>query len=496
MNHKRILTLVLVVSMLLTTAFAAGSATATVPVTLTVANEYRAVNVTVPASLPVCVINGTVIVADNARITNNSKSGSVQVTGISVTDGAYKVGSYDNFSGSKTIALKINSCVTKGSGKLDVSPAAFHVIEAGESQQLIYYANKPVLLIIGLSAVVAMLFGGISSCSMMAGSGVGSVFTSSYLSEDSDLLAAEEAYLAMEEELQTYLDTYQDTHDYDEYHFELDDIGHDPYVLLSILSVLHDGTFTIDEVQDDLEMLFDKQYILTETVTTETRYRRETYSWIDEDGNIHTDTYRVPYTYSICNVKLENYNLSHVPADTMDEETLSLYATYMATLGNREDLFADSDYVSLYITDPPEDYEIPSHYLSDERFAALIEEAEKYLGYPYVWGGSSPETSFDCSGFVSWVLTNSGLCSTGRLTAQGLYNISTPVSAAIVQPGDLVFFVGTYDTAEISHVGFYVGENEDGDPMFLHCGDPIQYSKLNTNCWQQHFYAYARPPYN
>ena len=141
MNHKRILTLVLVVSMLLTTAFAAGSATATVPVTLTVANEYRAVNVTVPASLPVCVINGTVIVADNARITNNSKSGSVQVTGISVTDGAYKVGSYENFSGSKTIALKINSCVTKGSGKLDVSSAAFHVIEAGESQQLIYYAK-------------------------------------------------------------------------------------------------------------------------------------------------------------------------------------------------------------------------------------------------------------------------------------------------------------------------------------------------------------------
>lgn len=165
------------------------------------------------------------------------------------------------------------------------------------------------------------------------------------------------------------------------------------------------------------------------------------------------------------------------------------YATYMSTLGNRPDLFPSSGYVNKYIENPPTAWEIPTEYLTDERFNTLITEAEKYLGYPYVWGGSSPSTSFDCSGFVSYVLTNSGLCNTGRLGAQGLYNISTPVSDP--QPGDLVFFVGTYDTTGVSHVGIYVG-----DGMMLHCGDPIQYSNLNTSYWQSHFYAYGRPPYN
>ena len=169
------------------------------------------------------------------------------------------------------------------------------------------------------------------------------------------------------------------------------------------------------------------------------------------------------------------------------EETLT--AVYMSTLGNRPDLFPSSGYVNKYIENPPTAWEIPSEYLTDERFNTLITEAEKYLGYPYVWGGSSPSTSFDCSGFVSYVLTNSGLCNTGRLGAQGLYNISTPVSDP--QPGDLVFFVGTYDTSGVSHVGIYVG-----DGMMLHCGDPIQYSNLNTSYWQSHFYAYGRPPYN
>ena len=161
----------------------------------------------------------------------------------------------------------------------------------------------------------------------------------------------------------------------------------------------------------------------------------------------------------------------------------------MSTLGNRPDLFPSSGYVGKYIENPPTAWDIPAEYLTDERFATLITEAEKYLGYPYVWGGSSPETSFDCSGFVSYVLTNTGLCNTGRLGAQGLYNISTPVSDP--QPGDLVFFVGTYDTSGISHVGIYVGDN-----MMLHCGDPISYTNLNTSYWQSHFYAYGRPPYN
>ena len=366
--------------------------------------------------------------------------------------------------------------------------------------------GKAILPIIGIAAIVVMLMGGVSSCSIMASSGISSVLSSSYLSEDTDIQAAEAAYCAMEAELQEYLDTYERTHNYDEYHYELDDIEHDPYVLISILSALHEGTFTIEQVQGDLEMLFEKQYILTETVETETRYRTETEIIVQPKrdpvtGEIVLDEYgnpvmeevevevEVPYTYRICTVKLENFNLSHVPVYIMDEDTLSMYATYMAALGNREDLFPDSGYVSSYTT-PPIIYEIPPSALEDETFAALIAEAEKYIGYPYVWGGSNPNTSFDCSGFVSWVLTNSGLCNTGRLGAQALYGISTPVSSSNAQPGDLVFFVGTYDTPGISHVGIYVGGG-----MMLHCGDPIQYANLNTSYWQSHFYAFARPPY-
>ena len=350
--------------------------------------------------------------------------------------------------------------------------------------------KKAFLIVGGIGLLLVMLLGLLQSCSSIFGGGVSNIVASSYLSEDADLLAAEAAYCAMEDELREYLDTYEQTHDYDEYHFDLDEIKHDPYVLLSILSALHEGQFTIDQVQGDLQMLFDKQYILTETVTTETRYRTETRT--DSEGNEYE--VEVPYPYYICTVGLENFDLSHVPVYIMDTETLSMYAVYMSTLGNRSDLFPSSGYVDKYITNPPEDYEIPAEYLPDERFAALITEAEKYLGYPYVWGGSSPSTSFDCSGFVSYVLTNSGLCNTGRLGAQGLYNISTRVSDP--QPGDLVFFVGTYDTAGISHVGFYVGLDDAGNPMFLHCGDPIQYARLNTSYWQQHFYAYGRPPYD
>ena len=200
--------------------------------------------------------------------------------------------------------------------------------------------------------------------------------------------------------------------------------------------------------------------------------------------------YRVPYDYYICNVKLENFNLSHVPVYIMSQEQLSMYATYMSVLGNREDLFGDSPYVDKYIINPPADYDVNPEYLNDEKFATLITEAEKYLGYPYVWGGSNPDTSFDCSGFVSFVLTNSGLVNTGRLGAQGLYNVCTPVSKANAQPGDLIFFVGTYDTPGVSHVGIYVG-----DGVMIHCGDPIQYTSINSSYWQQHFYAFGRPAY-
>lgn len=349
---------------------------------------------------------------------------------------------------------------------------------------------KGALIVLALVFLILSLVGGLQSCSVLFGGAGGGVGLSSYQSEDADLLAAEADYCALEAELQDYLDHYESTHSYDEYHFDLDEIEHDPYVLLSILSALHEGAWMAGEVQGDLAMLFEKQYILTETVTVEQRYYIETDTWTDEDGNSHSDSYRVYYDYYICNVSLENFNLSHVPVYIMGEDTLSLYALYMSALGNRSDLFPTSGYVSKYITNPPDDYAVPEEYRSDETFNTILTEAEKYLGYPYVWGGSSPQTSFDCSGFVSWVLTDSGVCNTGRLGAQGLYNICTPVSRANAKPGDLIFFVGTYDTPGVSHCGIYVG-----DGMMIHCGDPINYSSIDTSYWQTHFYAFGRPRY-
>ena len=336
--------------------------------------------------------------------------------------------------------------------------------------------------------MLAFLLNGLSSCSVIM-DGVGSgIAASTYPSQDADMLGAETQYCEMEAELQRYLDTYESTHDYDEYHFDLDTIEHDPYVLISIITALHQGEWTLDEVQGTLQMLFDRQYILTEDVVVETRYRTETDTWTDADGNTHTDTYQVPYDYYICTVTLENFNLSHVPVYIMSEEQLGMYATYMATLGNRPDLFPGSGYIGKYVEGSYTDYDIPPEALDDEVFAAIIKEAEKYLGYPYVWGGSSPSTSFDCSGFVSWVINHSGW-DVGRLGAQGLCNICTPVSSANVKPGDLVFFTGTYDTPGVSHVGIYVGNN-----MMIHCGDPISYANLNSSYWQSHFYRYGRLP--
>ena len=347
-----------------------------------------------------------------------------------------------------------------------------------------FVKRHPVGVLLALACVLLLFM--MQSCSSslvtIGNAGAGAVGATTYPSQDEEMLAAEAAYSGMEAELQAYLDNYESTHDYDEYHFDLDSIEHDPYVLISILSVLHEGAWTADQVQGTLETLFDRQYILTEDVVVEVRYRTE--SRTDSEGNSYT--VEVPYNYYICYVTLENKNLSHLPLEIMSEEQMARYALYMSTLGNRPDLFLESAYVEKYITNPPADYDVPEKYLDDETFAAILEEAEKYLGYPYVWGGSSPATSFDCSGFVSWVINHSGW-NVGRLGAQGLYNICTPTSNP--KPGDLVFFVGTYDTAGVSHCGIYVG-----DGMMIHCGDPIQYANLNTSYWQSHFYAYGRLP--
>ena len=350
-----------------------------------------------------------------------------------------------------------------------------------------FVKRHPVGALIALACVVLVL--SLQSCASslitLGNAAAGAVGATTYPAQDGDMLGAEAAYCSLEAELQHYLDTYESTHDYDEYHYDLDAIEHDPYVLVSILSAWHEGEWTLADVQPTLQMLFDRQYTLTENVVKERRYYIETDTWTDEEGNTHTDSYRVYYDYFICYVTLDNFNLSHLPIYIMGEDKVSRYSLYMATLGNRPDLFPGSSYVGKY-TSPPEGYEVPGEYLDDETFAAMLSEAEKYLGYPYVWGGSSPATSFDCSGFVSWVVNHSGW-NVGRLGAQGLYNICTRTSSP--RPGDLVFFKGTYDTPGVSHCGIYVG-----DGMMLHCGDPIQYANLNSSYWQAHFYAYGRLP--
>ena len=346
-----------------------------------------------------------------------------------------------------------------------------------------FVKRHPVGCLLALACVLLVLV--MQSCSSslvtLGNSTIGAVGASTYPCEDGDLLGAEAAYYDLEAELSDYLDSYESTHDYDEYHFDLDEIEHDPYVLLSLLCSLHEGQWTLDQVEGSLQTLFDSQYILTEDVVVEVRYRTETHT--DSEGNDYE--VEVPYNYYICYVTLENKNLSHLPVYLLSEDQMSRYAIYMATLGNRPDLFPGSEYVGKY-TETPEGYEVPREYLDDETFAAILSEAEKYIGYPYVWGGSSPATSFDCSGYVSWVINHSGW-NVGRLGAQGLYNICTPTSNP--QPGDLVFFKGTYDTPGVSHCGIYVG-----DGRMLHCGDPIGYANLNTSYWQSHFYAYGRLP--
>lgn len=377
--------------------------------------------------------------------------------------------------------------------------------ETGKAAAFVLRHKKGFAAVFGILLMLAFLLNAVSSCSMMVeGIGAG-IAAGSYAAADDDIVGAEAAYCAMEQALQRQLDRYEQTHDYDEYHYELDDIGHDPYVLTAILSAMHPGEWTLQEVMGTLDMLFDKQYILTETVESETRYRTETVTGerhardpvtgaylYDQRGDPIMEEYeyetQVPYTYRSVTVKLENFDLSHVPVYVMNEETLGRYAIYMATLGNRPDLFPDSDYIRQMLIEGYTKYDLPPEALENTRFAAMIKEAEKYLGYPYVWGGSSPSTSFDCSGYVCWVLNHSGW-SVGRTSAQGLYNLCTPVSRSNARPGDLVFFKGTYKTNGVSHVGIYVGENR-----MIHCGNPISYTNINTQYWQSHFFTFGRLP--
>ena len=361
---------------------------------------------------------------------------------------------------------------------------------------LVARSRKTYLLAGALVALLAFVMNGLSSCAPLVQSAMQSLVIAAYPAGDEDLLAAERYYANLEKELQNELNHYASYHPgFDEYRIEADDIWHDPHALMALISAHANGEWTVDDAYGYMDRLFEKQYILTEDIEEETRYRQE---WVTryrreedaETGEVTWVPYQVeedvPYTYRICNVTLDNFNLSHLPFYVLSREGVGRYAMYISVLGMREDLFRGNPYAST-LREPGE-YDIPADVMEDETFRRLMEEAEKYIGYPYVWGGDSPETSFDCSGFISYVFAASGVRDVGRLGATSLYGRCTPIAPQEARPGDLIFFEGTISGEEgITHVGLYVGGNH-----MLHCGSPIGYADLTDSYWQNHFYGYGR----
>ncbi len=361
---------------------------------------------------------------------------------------------------------------------------------------LIARSRKTYLLGGALVALLAFVMNGLSSCAPLVQSAMQSLVIAAYPAGDEDLLAAERYYANLEKELQNELNHYASYHPgFDEYRIEADDIWHDPHALMALISAHANGEWTVDDAYGYMDRLFEKQYILTEDIEEETRYRRE---WVTryrreedaETGEVTWVPYQVeedvPYTYRICTVTLDNFNLSHLPFYVLSREGVGRYAMYISVLGMREDLFRGNPYAST-LREPGE-YDIPADVMEDETFRRLMEEAEKYIGYPYVWGGDSPETSFDCSGFISYVFAASGVRDVGRLGATSLYGRCMPIAPQEARPGDLIFFEGTISGEEgITHVGLYVGGNH-----MLHCGSPIGYADLTDSYWQNHFYGYGR----
>ena len=335
--------------------------------------------------------------------------------------------------------------------------------------------------------LIVMIFTGLSSCAAIIQGGVSSIVGTSYTAEDEAIRQVEADYKELERGLREEIaDIETDYPDYDEYQYHLDEIGHNPFALASYLTAkLYD--YTREEAQAEIQALFEKQYTLTLREEIQTRYRTET-TTDPETGE--TTTEEIPYDYYILHVTLTNRNMETLAGELLTPEQKEMFDIYMETKGNKPDVFGEDYAAGTPGSGEYTDYEIPPEALSDERFAAMIEEAEKYLGYPYVWGGSSPSTSFDCSGFVCWVINHSGAGSVGRTTAQGIFNHTTPIAPSEAKPGDIIFFTGTYDSGSaVSHVGIYVGNG-----MMIHCGNPISYASVNTPYWQSHFYAYGRLP--
>ncbi len=360
-----------------------------------------------------------------------------------------------------------------------------------------YIAENPhVILIIGALVLLLMIVSSsLSSCSAFLPGGSGAVVATTFTAKNEVIIGANDDYKALESALQRQIDNIESTHPgYDEYNYYLDEIGHDPYQLAAYLTVQFED-YTRSEVQSTLRALFGMQYELDIEEVVEIRYRTEHHSstYTDpETGETETDEWdeEVPYEYYILNVTLTNKNLGHVITESggMNEDQAERYAILLQTKGNKAELFADDPYVatsSEYLH-----YDIPGEALTDARFANMIHEAEKYLGMPYVWGGASPSTSFDCSGFVSYVINHCGNgWNVGRLTANGLKDHCQIIRSSEAKPGDLIFFQGTYNTSGASHVGIYVGGG-----MMIHCGNPISYASINTPYWQEHFYCYGRIP--
>ena len=362
-----------------------------------------------------------------------------------------------------------------------------------------------ILLIGGGILLVIMLISGLmGSCSVMFQGGTNVVVDTSYTAEDADILGVEADYCALETALQARINNIETEYDgYDEYNITQDQIGHNPYELASYLTVVFEN-YTRSQVQSTLQEIFAAQYELTIEEVVETRYRTETRTGTRTVTHTETDPetgeeyeveeeeeyeyeVEVAYEYYILNVNLENNGLANILLSAgLSDDQMARYGLLMQTLGNRPEIFGDNPY-AIAVQDVLH-YDIPGEALTDERFRRMITEAEKYLGYPYVWGGASPSTSFDCSGFVSWVINHCGNgWNYGRLTAEGLRQVCAIIPRSEAKPGDLIFFQGTYNTSGASHVGIYVGNG-----MMIHCGNPIQYASIDTAYWQAHFYCFGR----
>ncbi|MEQ2523508.1 NlpC/P60 family protein [Gemmiger formicilis] len=355
-------------------------------------------------------------------------------------------------------------------------------------------------IIIGIAAVgllVLVIAGSVSSCSVLINGGGNVVLGTSYTAEDEDLKGVETDYTRLEDKLRKQIDRIETDHSgYDEYRYNLAEIGHNPYELASLLTVEFEN-YTRSQVQARLQSIFEAQYELKLEEKVEIRTRKETrvgYRYNPITGTGHTYTYQVTvqYEYKILNVTLLNRGVDYVARNSgLTDDQLQRYEVTLECRGNRDDLFAGIAFATpdgAGSSGEYQDYDIPGEALTDEKFRKMITEAEKYLGYPYVWGGSSPSTSFDCSGFVSWVINHCGNgWNVGRQTANGLMGKCDIIPKSEAKPGDLIFFQKTYNTSGASHVGIYVGNG-----MMIHCGSPISYASIETSYWRQHYYCMGR----